>query len=170
MFLSGGILPLLSRRENAKRPLFGRIFREALGFESFTASFIRCIEKAEWCPTVAINRKGVLVYSREFVAKYIAFRQDLFSLIFHETLHVAFQSFINDCGPIENQAGDAIINAVISQLYSGESAGENLFIRLYRKEGGEGLLRPRSRMRNSRFDKLYQALHTKQEKQQLPED
>ncbi len=137
-----------------------QVLREALGFESFTAGFIRSIEEVEWCRTSAINNEGVLVYNREFVEKNIASREDLFSLIFHETLHIVFQSFIHDCGVIENLAADAIINAVISQLYSGESAGGNLFIKLYRKEGIEGLLRPRSRMNNSRFDKLYQALYT----------
>jgi len=37
-----------------------QVLREALGFESFTAGFIRSIEEAEWCRTVAINNEGVL--------------------------------------------------------------------------------------------------------------
>lgn len=137
-----------------------QVLREALGFESFTAGFIRSIEEADWHPTCAIYKEGDLIYNPKFVAKNIASREDLFSLIFHETLHIVFQSFIYAHGLIEELATDAIINAVISQLYSGESGGGNLFIKLYRNEGIEGLLRPRSRMNNSRFDKLYQALYT----------
>jgi len=144
-----------------------QVLREALGFESFTAGFIRSIEEAEWCPTAAINKDGVLVYNREFVAKSIASREDLFSLIFHELLHIVFQSFIYDCGPVENLAADAIINAVISQLYSAESGGGKLFIKLYRKEGVEGLLRPRSSLQNSRFERLYQALYTSWRRESL---
>ena len=137
-----------------------QVLKGALGFDSFTAGFIRNIEEAEWCPTSAINKEGTLVYNPDFVEKYVASQEDLFSLIFHETLHIVFQSFIYDCGPIENLAADAIINAVISQLYSAESGGGNLFTKVYRKEGIEGLLRPRSRMQSSRFDRLYQALYT----------
>jgi hypothetical protein len=143
------------------------VLKGALGFESFTAGFIRNIEEAEWCPTSAINKEGTLVYNPEFVEKYIASQEDLFSLIFHETLHIVFQSFIYDCGPIENLAADAIINAVISQLYSAESGGGNLFTKVYRKEGVEGLLRPRSRMQNSRFDRVYQALYTSWRRESL---
>jgi len=137
-----------------------QVLREALGFESFTAGFIRNIEEADWCPTAAINREGVLVYNAKFVAKYISSREDLFSLIFHETLHIVFQSFIYGCGSVENLAADAIINAVISQLYAAESGGGKLFAKLYRKEGVEGLLRPRSSLQNSRFERLYQVLYT----------
>jgi hypothetical protein len=137
-----------------------QVLREALGFEWFTASFIRSIEEAQWCPTAAINREGVLVYNRKFVEKSIASREDLFSLMFHEILHIVFQSFIYGCGPVENLAADAIINAVISQLYSAESGGGKLFAKLYRKEGVEGLLRPRSSLQNSRFERLYQVLYT----------
>jgi len=144
-----------------------QVLREALGFESFTAGFIRRIEEGEWCPTAAINREGVLVYNREFVAKSVASREDLFSLIFHELLHIVFQSFIYDCGPMENLAADAIINAVISQLYSAESGGGKLFIKLYSKEGVEGLLRPRSGLQNSRFERLYQALYTSWRRESL---
>ena len=135
------------------------ILREALGFDSFVAGFIRRVEEAEWCPTAAINKEGILVYNREFVTRHIVSRQDLFSLIFHETLHIVFQSFIQVCGSIENLAADAIINAVISQLYSTESGGGKLFAKLYSREGIEGLLRPGSRLQNSRFDRLYQALY-----------
>jgi len=144
-----------------------QVLREALGFESFTASFIRSIEEAEWCATAAINKEGTLVYNPQFVEKYVASREDLFSLLFHETLHIVFQSFIYDCGRIENLAADAIINSVISQLYSGESGGGNLFTKVYRKEGVEGLLRPRSRMNNSRFDRLYRALYTSWQRESL---
>jgi hypothetical protein len=137
-----------------------QVLREALGFDSFTASFIRRIEEAKWCPTAAINREGVLIYNRKFVEKNIASREDLFSLMFHEILHIVFQSFIYGCGPVENLAADAIINAVISQLYAAESGGGKLFAKVYRKEGVEGLLRPRSSLQNSRFERLYQVLYT----------
>jgi hypothetical protein len=144
-----------------------QVLKDALGFESFTASFINRIEEVEWCPTCAINKEGTLVYNPDFVEKHIASHEDLFSLLFHETLHIVFQSFIYGCGMIENLAADAIINAVISQLYSAESGGGNLFAKIYRKEGVEGLLRPRSRMNSSRFDKLYQALYTSWQRESL---
>jgi hypothetical protein len=144
-----------------------QVLKGALGFDSFTAGFIRNIEEAEWCPTSAINKEGTLVYNPAFVEKYIASQEDLFTLIFHETLHIVFQSFIYDCGPIENLAADAIINAVISQLYSEESGGGNFFRKIYRNEGIEGLLRPGSRMQSSRFDRLYQALYNSWRRESL---
>jgi hypothetical protein len=137
-----------------------QVLKGALGFDSFIAGFIRNIEEVQWCPTCAINEEGTLLYNGKFKDKFVSSPEDLFSLIFHETLHIVFQSFIYDCGPIENLAADAIINAVISQLYSRESGGGNFFRKIYREEGIEGLLRPRSRMQSSRFDRLYQALYT----------
>ena len=144
-----------------------QVLKDALGFESFTAGFINRIEEVEWCPTCAINKEGTLVYNRKFVEKFVSSREDLFSLLFHETLHIVFQSFIYDCGPIENLAADAIINAVISQLYADESGTGNFFRKIYRKEGIEGLLRPGSRMQSSRFDRLYQALYASWRKETL---
>ncbi len=136
-----------------------QVLREALGFESFTAGFIQSIEEADWHPTCAIYKEGDLIYNPEFVAKNVISRQDLFSLVFHETLHIVFQTFIYGHGIVEELATDAVINAVISQLYCQESGGGNLFVKLYPDEGVEGLLRSESRMENSRFDNLYRALY-----------
>ena len=136
-----------------------QILREALGFESFTAGFITRVTEDPDHPTAGITRDGRLRYNPEFVARHVACKEDLFSLIFHELLHPMFGHFIHGCGEIENIAADAVINAVITTLYSDQSAHGNLFSKTHRDKGLEGLLRPGSKMVNSRFCGVYEALY-----------
>ncbi len=139
--------------------LVRQILREALGFESFTAGFITQVTEDPGHPTAGITRDGRLRYNPEFVAKHVSCKDDLFSLIFHELLHPMFGHFIHGCGEIENIAADAIINAVITNLYSDQSAHGNLFRKTHGEKGMEGLLRPGSNMANSRFCGVYEALY-----------
>lgn len=134
--------------------------RENLGFESFTAGFISRIEQDKNIPTAAINREGHLHYNPQFMDQHINCKEELFSLILHEILHPMFNHFIRDSGPIENLASDAIINAIISMIYCSESNNGQLFKKLYPPKGPEGLLRPLSRMSNSRFSVIYDRLYT----------
>lgn len=134
--------------------------RETLGFESFTAGFISHIEEDKKVITAAIDREGHLHYNPQFIEKHVNSKEDLFSLILHEILHPMFNHFIRKSGPIENLASDAIINAIISVMYCSESNNGQLFKKLYPPKGLEGLLRPLSRMSNSRFSVIYDRLYT----------
>lgn len=134
--------------------------RENLGFESFTAGFISSIEEDKKVPTAAINHEGHLHYNPQFMDQHINCKEELFSLILHEILHPMFNHFIRGSGPIENVASDAIINAIISLIYCSESNNGQLFKKLYPAKGLEGLLRPHSRMSNSRFSAIYDRLYS----------
>jgi len=136
-----------------------QILREALGFESFSATFISQVTEDPRHPTAGITRDGKVGYNPEFVAKHVTCKEDLFSLIFHELLHPMFGHFIHGCGEIENIAADAVINAVITSLYSDHSASGSLFRKTHSDKGLEGLLRPGSTMANSRFCGVYEALY-----------
>jgi len=136
-----------------------QILKESLGFESFSAGFIKTVEENDQVPTAGISPEGKLIYNSAFVEKYIKNKEDMFTLIFHELLHPMFNHFIFKSGEIENLAADAVINAVISTLFSVESRSGNLFTQFYQPKGVEGLLRPESCLSRSRFEKTYQRLY-----------
>ena len=83
------------------------VLRKALGFESFTARFIERVTPDPTCATAAISRVGTLSYNPAFIEETIKTPADLFSLIFHETLHNVFGHFIYNAGPIENIDADS---------------------------------------------------------------
>ena len=107
--------------------LVRQVLKDALGFESFVASFITGVREDNNHPTAGIAKDGVLAYNPEFVSRYVTRKKDMFSLIFHELLHPMFGHFIYDSGRVENIAADAVINAVISTLYPDRSREGNLF-------------------------------------------
>ena len=139
--------------------LVRQILREALGFESFTGSFITRLVEDPKHPTAGITREGVLSYNPAFLKRYVACREDLFSLVFHELLHPMFGHFIYKAGKIENIGADAIINAVIGTLYASQSGNGNLFKKTYEPRGLLGLMRPQSIMHNSRYARVYNHLY-----------
>jgi hypothetical protein len=136
-----------------------QVLKESLGFDSFTAAFISSVTEDPGHPSAGITKDGELSYNPEFVNQFILCNEDLFGLIFHELLHPMFNHFIYRNGLVENLAADAIINAVISNVYTEESRGGNLFKTLYKEKGVEGLLRPGSSLSNSRFKKVYDRLY-----------
>jgi hypothetical protein len=70
-----------------------------------------------------------------------------------------FRHLIHSNGPLENIAADMVINASISLLFP-EASGEGaLFKKTYDPHGMEGLLRPMSRMHDSRYCKLYNVFY-----------
>lgn len=140
-------------------PTVRTVLRKALGFESFTARFIERIIPDPSVETAAISKDGTLSYNPSFVNESIKSEADLFSLIFHETLHHVFGHFIYKTGPIENIAADAIINAAISVLYSDHSSEGELFQRLYPHTGLPAILRPNSDLGNSALQELYETLY-----------
>jgi len=135
------------------------VLKQSLGFNSFVASFITEVREDNNHPTAGITKDGLLIYNPEFVDKYVSCKEDLFSLIFHELLHPMFGHFIYDNGEIENIAADAIINAVISNVFGKHSAYGNLFKKTYDPRGLEGLMRPDSAMHNNRYNKIYTMLY-----------
>jgi len=135
------------------------VLRKALGFESLTARFIERVTEDPHCKTAFISKTGSLTYNPGFVSKYVKTKEDLFSLIFHEVLHKVFGHFIYHAGLIENIAADAIINAVISNIYSEQSCNGELFRKFYPPTGINGILRPASDMRNSRYTGIYEKLY-----------
>ena len=137
-----------------------QILKGALGFDSFTASFISQVTEDPGQPTASITKDGKLSYNPAFVNKHIRCKEDLFSLVFHELLHPMFNHFIYKNGLVENIAADSIINAVISNVYSEESLNAHLFQKIYSAKGLEGLLRPDSSLSNGRFKKAYDRLYS----------
>ena len=135
------------------------VLRAALGHDSFVASFITEVREDNNHPTAGIAKDGVLAYNPEFVSRYVTCKEDMFSLIFHELLHPMFGHFIYDNGKIENIAADAIINAVISTLYPDQSREGSLFKKTHSPRGLDGLMRPSSRMQNSRYHRVYERLY-----------
>jgi len=144
---------------NITLELVRQVLKEALGFDSFVASFITEVREDKDHPTAGIAKDGVLAYNPEFVARYVTCKEDMFSLIFHELLHPMFGHFIYDSGKIENIAADAIINAVISTLYPDQSREGSLFKKTHSPRGLDGLMRPSSRMQNSRYWRIYERLY-----------
>jgi len=137
-----------------------QVLKEALGFDSFVASFITEVHEDPRHPTAGITKDGKLRYNPDFVAKYVSCREDLFSLIFHELLHPMFGHFIYSNGEIENIAADAIINAVISTLYSEQSRDGNLFRKTHKPRGLACIMRPGSELYNSRYWGVYKKLYS----------
>ena len=129
--------------------------RNALGYDSFVASFIRGTVPDGSCPTASIDGEGIMRYSPDFVQRHVTGEADLFSLILHEIMHPMFGHFVYGPGKLENLGADLVINASISQLFSNPSDNGNLFKKLYQPIGVEALLRPGSKMRGSRFTSLY---------------
>ena len=136
-----------------------QVLKDVLGYDSFSACFITRVCEIADHPTAGITRDGMLIYNPEFVSQYVTCKQDLFSLIFHELLHPMFNHFIHGSGEIENIAADAIINAVISTIYSDASRDGSLFRKTHSPRGLDGIMRPESRMGNSRYARLYETLY-----------
>ncbi len=136
------------------------VLKDALGFDSFVAGFITEVVEDAAIPTASINIEGRLSYNPGFVEKHITCKEDLFSLVFHELLHPMFGHFIYENGELENIAADAIINAVISEVYSEASRNGNLFRKFYPDRGLPGLLRPMSEMSRSKYSKVYERLYS----------
>jgi hypothetical protein len=136
------------------------VLKDALGFDSFVAGFISEVVEDSAIPTASINIEGRLSYNSEFVEKHICCKEDLFSLVFHELLHPMFGHFIYENGELENIAADAIINAVVSEVYSEASRNGNLFRKFYPDRGLPGLLRPMSEMSRGKYSKVYERLYS----------
>ena len=136
-----------------------QVLRDALGFESFVASFITSIEEDPNHPTAGITADGRLRYNPAFVERYVSCKADLFSLVFHELLHPMFGHFVHGTGEIENLAADAVINSAISTIYGAQSRCGSLFEKTFPERGIAGLLRPQSRMQYSRYEKVYARLY-----------
>jgi hypothetical protein len=135
------------------------VLRDALGFDSFVASFISEVRENPNHPSAGITRDGRLIYNPEFIARFVATKEDLFCLIFHELLHPMFGHFIHGAGQIENIAADAVINAVISTVYCAESNDGSLFTKTHEPQGLDGIMRPDSEMSNSRYSGVYDKLY-----------
>jgi len=133
--------------------------RWSLGRESFIASFIKQVDPVD-CPTAQITKEGHLQYNPQFVKEHVTTKQELFCLIVHELMHPMFGHFIYEGGQLENLAADMVINAGISQVFSRPSGNGLLFRKFYAPEGLPGLLRPESRMGNSRYGNLYTAFYS----------
>jgi hypothetical protein len=133
--------------------------RGPFGRESFVASFIRSVEANESCPTACINAEGRMLYNPEFAEKHLQTPQSLFCLIAHEMCHCVFRHSAHGGGRVENLGEDAIINAFIARAFPDTSNNGQLFREFYGTEGVEGLLRPDSALRLSRFGPLYNRLY-----------
>lgn len=136
------------------------VLRAPFGRDSFVASFITNVEATENCPTASIDAQGVMRYNPAFVQQYVTSPPDLFCLVAHELMHPLFGHFVYQGGRLENLGADLVINAVLSLLFDAHSGNGSLFQRFYAPAGLEGLLRPRSDMRQSRYARLYDSFYT----------
>lgn len=139
--------------------LVRQTLRDALGRDSFVASFVKTVEESGAISTAAISAGGVLSYNPAFTGKYVSDRTDLFCLVMHEVMHPLFGHFVHADGRLENIAADLVINACVSILYAGPSGSGSLFAKVYEPRGVGGLLRPMSRMRDSRYCRLYDTFY-----------
>lgn len=132
------------------------VLRRTFGRESVSASFISRLEDDSSIATACINAQGEVRYNPSFVEAHIRSSADLFSLIMHELMHPLFGHFIySGRHPLEAIGADMVINAVISVLFADDSNNGALFRCLYPDSGLAGLLRPNSRMHQSRYAGLY---------------
>lgn len=136
-----------------------RLLRDTMGKDCFVASFIRSVEEDMGCATACISADGVLTCNPKFIEEHVSGPKECFCLIMHEIMHPMFGHFIHGTGPLENLAADMIINACISTLFPVQSGGGALFKSVYPPRGIEGLLRPESRMHDSRYAHLYRAVY-----------
>jgi len=77
--------------------LVRQVLKEALGYDSFIASFITEVREDKDHPTAGIAKDGVVAYNPEFVSRYVTCKEDMFSLIFHELLHPMFGHLEHRC-------------------------------------------------------------------------
>lgn len=136
------------------------VIRGSFGRESYVASFIRSVEESETCPTACIDAEGRMQYNPGFAETYLRSPHALFCLLVHEMCHCVFRHSAHGNGRLENLGEDALINAFITQAFPDTSDNGQLFREFYRPEGVEGLLRPHSDLRLSRFGSLYAQLYT----------
>ena len=135
------------------------LLRRSLGPDSFASGFVSAVETDRSVPTACIDAEGTMRVNPEFVRQHVRTDVDLFCLVFHELLHPAFGHFMRPNDDITNIACDAIINAVITNLFAEQSGRGSLFLRFYPDRGLEALLRPGSNLRNSRYQSLYDHLY-----------
>ncbi|MBT4814322.1 MAG: hypothetical protein HOJ57_37280 [Lentisphaerae bacterium] len=135
------------------------LMRRSLGPDSFTAGFVSQVIRDPSIPTACITESGELRFNPSFVVEHVRTDVDLFCIVFHELLHPAFGHFIHPDDDVANIACDAIINAVITNLFPEQSGRGSLFLRFYPERGLEAILRPGSHLRNSRYQSLYDHLY-----------
>lgn len=114
------------------------------------------------CATACITADGLLWYGPEFTRTFVTDHCDLFCLVMHELMHPLFGHFVYNTGPLENIAADMVINASLSQFFANESGQGGLFTKFYEPRGLQGLLRPKSQMRESRYESLYEAFYRRE--------
>ena len=136
-----------------------RLLRLTLGHDCFAAGFIESVAEESNIPTACINANGELRYNPLFMKEHVRTEQDLFCLVFHEVLHPLFGHFIHPTDEVTNIACDAIINSVISNLFTEPSGCGALFRRVYPLRDLPAILRPDSQLNFSRYDRLYGHLY-----------
>jgi hypothetical protein len=134
--------------------------REPFGRDCFVASFIKSIEADDSCPTACIDADGRMLYNPKFTENYLQDPQSLFCIIVHEMCHCVFRHSVHGGGRLENLGEDALINAFITRAFPVTSDNGRLFREFYGAESIEGLLRPDSALRLSRFGPLYNQLYS----------
>lgn len=135
------------------------LLRRTLGFDSFVAGFVTSVIEDQAVPTAGINGNGVMRCNPAFVEEHVRTEADLFCLVFHELLHPAFGHFIHGDDELANIACDAIINAVVTNLFPQPSARGCLFTALYPERGLSAILRRGSKLAYSRYRRLYEYLY-----------
>lgn len=130
---------------------------------SFLGLAITSTQEDSTCPTIAIDREGILYYNQDFLQNNIKDDVDLFTVIMHEIFHVLYHHVFYSNDDISGIAMDAIINATLST--SGDFKVATLdgkFFRNYYKNANtipNTLLKPGSKMEDSAYEAVYSAIY-----------
>lgn len=110
--------------------------------------------------TASMDQYGNMRYNPEFTKKHFRTNEHVFCLVMHECLHKMFAHFIYKMDDLTNVAADALINSIITHVFSKESDNGILFRELYEQEPILGVLRPRNTViLKTKFAKLYRMLY-----------
>jgi len=137
-----------------------QILSPAFGIDSFAVNMIRGVRANPNMPypTMCMSEDGHMEYDPQFAQEHIHTDADLFSVITHEFLHLAFSHYLHNALPssIEHFAIDATCNAMITHMWPKESNKGAWFKGFYAADKiPDMILRPESKCQSSIVAKLY---------------
>lgn len=130
-----------------------------LGSASYIAGIIKSVVETETVGTIAISKTQTLYYNPKFIEKNIKSEEHLFTILMHEIFHPLFAHFNIEGDQLSNIAQDAFINASLFHMFPDETNRCALLQEFYSKTGIQGLLRPNSDLRNTRYGTVYTLLY-----------
>lgn len=130
-----------------------------LGSASYIAGIIKSVVESEDVTTIAISKTQTLYYNPNFIKENIKSEEHLFTILMHEIFHPLFGHFNIEGDKLSNVAQDAFINSALYHMFPDETNRCSLMQEFYPKTGIEGLLRPNSDLRFTRYGTVYRLLY-----------